>query len=249
VGCMLPIGLSSCFFTGNSSLGCGATVAFTSSSGNSAVGANTGTWVSMLPTCATANGGPCSNNTNANDTSAAIDAAAGGGCQTSTLVAGQSEVSANGGMASSVYKNHLIPDFIQKYNTSPTLTVMGQNNTVAYSGKGWQVYVPVIQTAGGCPPNGNINGNLLVVGFTRFVITQVRDNNGDCAVANHYPGNPWDSMCFTNKNGTATSVSQVIQGQRGVYGYYDCTYIPGPPIPTPVPRTALATRLRLVKMY
>jgi hypothetical protein len=87
------------------------------------------------------------------------------------------------------------------------------------------------------------------VGFTRFVITQVRNNNGNCAVANHWQGNPWDSKCFTNKNGTATNLNPGDTGSRGVYGYYDCTYMPGPPVPTPSPRTALATRLRLVKMY
>ena len=39
--CMFPIGLSSCFFGGNTSLGCGSTVSFTSSSDEAAVGANT----------------------------------------------------------------------------------------------------------------------------------------------------------------------------------------------------------------
>ena len=251
-GCMFPIGLSSCFFGGNTSLGCGAMVSFISSSDNSAVGANSSAWISMLPTCATANGGACSNNVNTPSTSAAIDAAAGVGgatCPTSTLQAGTSQVASTNGMAAAVYNNHLIPDFIQKYNASGTVTVMGADGvTPSYVGKGWQVYVPVIQTPGGCPP-GAINGDLSVVGFTRFVITQVRNNNGDCAVANHWQGNPWDGKCFTNKNGTATSLRPGDTGSRGVYGYYDCTYIPGPPIPTPVPRTALATRLRLVKMY
>jgi hypothetical protein len=250
-GCMFPIGLSSCFFGGNTSLGCGAMVSFISSSNNSAVGANSSAWISMLPTCATANGGACSNNVNTPATSTAIDAAAGVGgatCPQSPLVAGQSQVATTNGMAAAVYNNHLIPDFIQKYNASPTYTVLDANGATSYSGKGWQVYVPVIQTPGGCPP-GAINGDLSVVGFTRFVITQVRNNNGECAVANHWQGNPWDSKCFTNQNGTATSLSPGDTGSRGVYGYYDCTYIPGPPIPTPVPRTALATRLRLVKMY
>jgi hypothetical protein len=108
--------------------------------------------------------------------------------------------------------------------------------------------VPVIQTPGGCPP-GPVNGDLQVVGFTRFVITQVRNNNGECAVANHWEGNPWDSKCFTNKNGTATDLNPGDTGSRGVYGYYDCTYWPSAPVPTPVPRSALATRLRIVNMY
>src|SRR5262245_38123252 len=90
VGCMFPMGLSSCFFTGNSALGCGATMTFTSSSQSSAIGANTGAWINMVPTCATANGGACSNNPPTPPvTSAAIDAAAGvngAACPQSTFV-------------------------------------------------------------------------------------------------------------------------------------------------------------------
>jgi Flp pilus assembly protein TadG len=247
-GCMFPIGLSSCFFNGATSAGCGATVTFISSSDQSAVGANTAAWVSMLPTCDTSGGGACSNNVNTPSTSDAIDAAASGQCPASTLQAGTSEVSSTNGMAAAVYNNHLIPKFIEKYNASGTLEVKKSDGSLSYQGKGWEVYVPVIQTPGGCPP-GPVNGDLQVVGFTRFVITQVRNNNGECAVANHWEGNPWDSKCFTNKNGTATDLNPGDTGSRGVYGYYDCTYWPSAPVPTPVPRSALATRLRIVNMY
>src|SRR4029450_4107946 len=218
-GCMFPIGLSSCFFGGNTSLGCGATVSFISSSDQSAVGANTSAWVSMLPTCGTSGGGPCASNVNTASTSAATDAAANGTCQTSTLQAGTSDVESTNGMAAAVYNNHLITNFTQKYNASGTLTVMKSDGSPSYVGKGWEVYVPVIQTPGGCPP-GAINGSLHVVGFTRFVITQVRNNNGDCAVANHWGGNPWDSKCYTTKNGTATSLNPGDTGSRGGYGHF-----------------------------
>ena len=149
---MFPIGLSSCFFGGNTSLGCGATVAFTSSSDQSAVGANTGAWVSMLPTCDTSGGGACANNVNTPSTSAAIDAAASGNCPASTLQAGTSQVESTNGMAAAVYNNHLIPKFIEKYNASGTLTVKKSDGSDSYVGKGWEVYVPVIQTPGGCRP-------------------------------------------------------------------------------------------------
>jgi len=253
-GCMFPIGLSSCYFGGPTSLGCGATVSFISSSDQSAVGANTSAWVSMLPTCNTSGGGACSNNVNTPSTSAAIEAAASGQCQTSTLQTGTSEVASTNGMAAAVYNNHLIPRFIEKYNASGTVTVLKADGTPSYVGKGWEVWVPVIQTPGGCPP-GAINGDLQVVGFTRFVITQVRNNNGECAVNNNWqrppggPGNPWDGKCYTTKNGTATDLNPGDTGSRGVYGYYDCTYYPSAPVPTPVPRSALATRLRIVKTY
>ena len=85
-----------------------------------------------------------------------------------------------------------------------------------------------------------------IAGFTRFVITQVSDR-GQCAVANHYAGNPWDANCDTAHNGTAASIASPLNAYRGIYGYYDCTYLPTPPTPNPTPRTALSQRLRLVK--
>ena len=53
-------------------------------------------------------------------------------------------------------------------------------------------------------PPGAINGALQVVGFTRFVITQVRNNNGECAVANHWKAIP----------GTASACDQERDGDR-----------------------------------
>jgi hypothetical protein len=247
--CMFPLGLSSCFFGGATSLGCGSTVTFTSSSDQSAVGANTAAWVGMFPTCPTSDGRPCDSNINANETSQAVDQAANpgaGGC--SSVLQNGDSVATNNGMQASVFNQHVIPAFVNKYNSSSTLTVLKADGSVAYEGRGWEVFVPVIDTGPTCPP-GAVNGSKQIVGFTRFVITQVRNNNGECAVANHYAGNPWDPKCYTNKNGTATDLSPGDTGSRGIYGYYDCTYYPSNPTPEPVPRTALATRLRLVKMY
>jgi len=107
------------------------------------------------------------------------------------------------------------------------------------------VYVPVIDTGAGCPPAA-INGSLPIVGWTRMVITQILGKNGTCAVANHWAGNPWDEHCFTNKNGTASSLPSGWAGQTGIFGYYDCTYAPAPPSPVVGPITATA-RLRLVR--
>src|SRR2546422_1924664 len=133
-GCMFPIGLSSCVFGGNTSAGCGATVTFISSSDASAVGANTAAWVSMLPTCATSGGGPCADNLNAPSVAAAVDAAGSGQCPASTLHTGTSEVESTNGMVASVYNNHLIPKFIEKYNASGTLEVKKSDGTVSYQG-------------------------------------------------------------------------------------------------------------------
>lgn len=254
-GCLFPVGLSSCFFNGATSAGCGATVTFISSSDQSAVGANTAAWTSALPSCPTDDGSTCTNNINAPSTAAAIEAAASGQCSNAdpgnpdepALEVGDN-VETQNGMTASVYNNTLTPRFIEKYNASETLHVYKTDGSLAYEGRGWEVYVPVIDTGSGCPP-GAVTGAKQVVGFTRFVITQVKNVNGECAVANHWEGNPWDSKCYVDKNGTATELNPGDTGSRGLYGYYDCTYIPSPPTPLPVPRAALATRLRLVKTY
>jgi hypothetical protein len=87
-----------------------------------------------------------------------------------------------------------------------------------------------------------------------MVITQVLDKNGECAVANHWTadtqyefGNPWDSRCFASKNGKAPAGAvTVVQGNTGIFGYYDCQYNPSPPAPNPGPIAATA-KLKLVR--
>ena len=115
------------------------------------------------------------------------------------------------------------------------------------------VFVPVIDTGGTCPPaGGTFNGSLPIVGWTRMVITQILGKNGECAVDNPWQrggaGNPWDSHCFDDKNGTSPHgpTSTVVPGQTGIFGYYDCTYQPSPPAPNPGPITATA-KLKLVR--
>jgi hypothetical protein len=236
------VGLSSCFFGGGStSVGCGATVAFHSSSDESAVGANTAAWVNMTDGC---NSTGCPGNPNANSTLAAVEAARNGSCNGTTLQTGN-EVGANNGVFGSVI-NYLMDEFPSIYNSSPPdITVLHQDGTTAYSGHGWEVHVPVINTGPNCPP-GAINNTLPIVGWTRFVITQVFDSGGRCAVANHYPGNPWDAHCKTEHNGTATSLPSGWSGMKGIFGYYDCQYNPSPPTPIPGPITATA-KLKLVR--
>jgi hypothetical protein len=242
--CLFPVGLSSCFFGGPTAAGCGATITFISSGapGNPTVGVNSGAWISLDP----------SGSANANDLRTQIGSvAAGTGCSTPTLSVGNT-LPATNGMQQSVY-NDLMDIYPSKYNASPTLTVLRSDGSSAYTGQGWEVYVPVIDTGTSCPP-GAIPNSVAIAGFTRFVITQV-SSGGQCAVANHNPtNNPWDSNCWApglgpggrGGNGTGTSAT-VNTAYRGIYGYFDCTYLPGPPVATPAPITALAQRLRLVQ--
>jgi len=237
--CVFPIALSSCFFGGSTALGCGATVTFISSASGSAVGGNSAAWGSIVP----------GQGANAANILAQVQAAANGACTGTPLSTGDDDPVNNGQLNNVI--NWLMGNdpnaFPAKYAASPTLTVNGPGGPgdIAYQGKGWEVFVPVIDTGGGCPPAA-INGSPPIVGWTRMVITQVQGKNGTCAVANHWTGNPWDQHCFTNKNGTATSLPPGWAGQTGIFGYYDCTYAPAPPAPLPGPITATA-RLRLVR--
>jgi Flp pilus assembly protein TadG len=236
-GCVFPIALTSCVFGGSTSLGCGATVTFISSASGSAVGGNTAAWASIVP-------GQAANDANI---LAQVKAAAGGTCTGTPLSTGDNEPVNNGQLNNVMnWLGGNDPNaFPAKYAASAELVVHKADGTDAYRGKGWEVYVPVIDTGAGCPP-GAINGSPPIVGWTRMVITQVQGKNGTCAVANHWAGNPWDAHCFADKNGTATSLPSGWSGQTGIFGYYDCTYIPAPPSPIPGPITSTA-RLRLVR--
>jgi Flp pilus assembly protein TadG len=241
--CVFPIALSSCFFTppegGGTSNGCGATVTFISSASGSAVGGNTAAWGSIVP-------GQAANDGNI---LAQVKAAAGGACSGAQLSTGNDEPVNNGQLNNVV--NWLMGNdpnaFPAKYAASQQLVVKKADGTDAYRGQGWEVYTPVIDTGAACPPAA-INGTLPIVGWTRFVITQVQGKNGECAVANHWGGNPWDAHCFESKNGGTgvTSLPPGWAGQTGIYGYYDCKYSPAPPATTVGPISATA-RLRLVR--
>jgi Flp pilus assembly protein TadG len=235
--CVFPIALSSCFFGGSTSLGCGATVTFISSSSGSAVGGNTAAWASMVP----------GQNASAANILNQVLAAASGTCTGTPLSTGDNEPVNNGQLSSVVtWLSGNSPNaFPAKYAASPELVVKKADGSDAYRGKGWEVFVPVIDTGAGCPPAA-ITGSPPIVGWTRMVITQVLGKSGECAVANHWAGNPWDEHCFTAKNGTADSLPPGWAGQTGIFGYYDCTYAPAPPSPVPGPITATA-RLRLVR--
>ncbi len=234
--CVFPVGLSSCYFGGPTSLGCGATVSFISSSDASAVGANTAAWVSLTPGATSVSG---------SGTLAEVTAAVNGTCNGTALNTGDPVPASNGELNNVV--NYLMDAFPNIYNSSSPITVYKQDGvTPAYIGQGWEVHVPVIDTGSSCPP-GAVTGTKQIVGWTRFVITQILNSGGTCAVANHWEGNPWDAHCLATKNGTASSpLPPGYSGQKGIFGYYDCQYSPAPPAPNPGPITATA-KLKLVK--
>jgi hypothetical protein len=248
--CIFPIGLSDCpFKTGGtpSSLGCGVPMSFITSSGKETElpppGTNTAGWVNLS--------GP--GTPGADATRDAITAAANGTCGGSPLAVG-TELGASNGMAQSAFDT-LEPAFVSKYGASSVLEVENKadpSTSPMYKGKGWEVWVPIIESDE-CPAKA-INGDRPITGWTRFVMTQVI-NHGECAVKNNlnpedypftYPGGayPWQNMCPA-PNGT--KVGKKDAALRAVFGFYSCEKYEAPPVPTPVPRSALATKLRLVR--
>lgn len=235
-GCVFPIGVGSCPFQGNSSTGCGAPITFTTSSGKGDAGAgclsppctNTSAWINL-------EGG----NVNAPYLKGAIEAAGNGACPPAPLQTGD-PVPVNNGMIQSVMDT-LQPIFVQHYNASPVVEVKNSDDVVTYRGKGWKVFVPVIQTD--CP-TGAISGSHTIVGWTEMVIAQVI-NKGECAVNNDWSGNPWGTVGVTN----GCTAEKKEGSMRAIFGYYSCRIYPNNPVPVPTPRTALGSRIRLVKMY
>lgn len=235
--CLFPIGVGSCPFQGATSQGCGVPITFITSSGqDEGAGClappctNTSAFVSL-----DANSSP-----NAGYLRQAITAAANGGCATSNLET-NNQIETNNGMIQSVMDT-LETLFVQKWSTSDTYEVKNTSDQVVYNGKGWKVYIPVIQTA--CPA-GAISGSHTIVGWTELVIAQVI-NKGNCAVNNPWSPNGWTAIGQTN-GCSGTNAPQNSGALRAIFGYFSCTLYPANPNPTPVPRTALASRLRLVR--
>jgi Putative Flp pilus-assembly TadE/G-like len=239
--CLFPIGIGSCPFQGeNSSIGCGAAVTFiTSSKKDDGAGAgclappctNTAAWVNLAG----------SDTPTAEYLKDAITAAGNGACAATGFQTNDG-VPVSNGMVQSAF-NTLEPVFVQKYTNSSIEEIKDADGNVTYSGKGWKVYVPVIETD--CPA-GAISGTHTIKGWTEFVMTQVI-NHGKCAVNNDWGGtsSPWAQAGTTNGCNAAT----FEPAMRAIFGYYSCKIYPSNPVPIPTPRTALGSRLRLVKMY
>ncbi len=240
--CIAPIGLTDCPFEDSgsfSSNGCGEPVTFISSSGHEPIlegsGTNTGAWVNL-----DGSGTP-----NVPLTREALEAAFNGGgegCSGTDLAVGDT-VGTNNGMAQSVFD--LLEDlFRQRFMESLSEDPLTVEGDPGYSGPGYEIWVPVLGFTGdgqdGCPPQA-ITGDQEIVGWTRMVLTQVI-NHGQCAVNSAHDAIP-GSLCPPS-NGTAETIDPDL---RGIFGYYDCEIYDAPPVREPGPRSALATRHRLVK--
>ena len=235
--CVFPIGLSDCPFTDAgafNSQGCGVPISFISSSGQNPgapSGTNTAAWVNL-----DGQGTPSGSYLRQ-----LINAMADGTCPPSTLEVGE-PLGTNNGMIQNVMDT-LESVFVNEYNPSDTIVLENAYGEIAYQGPGWEVYVPVLNTSenGGCPPQA-INGAHEIIGWTRFVMTQVI-NRGDCAVSNSVDANTW-ALCPPPMNPAGPAKDPAL---RAIFGYYACQVDKAPPNPAPAPRSALVTRLRLVQ--
>ena len=233
--CVFPIALSSCPFVNAgafSSQGCGAAATFITSSGkdpDEKAGTNTAAWANLCGT----------STPSATETKAAVEGAATGNCNAScdTPQTG-TNIGTNNGMQQSVY-DALEQKFKEKFDPSVTHKVTDSNGNTVYDGPGWKVFVPVIETD--CPPKA-INGTKKIAGWSEMVITQVI-NHGDCAVSNPADTNSWP-VCPPplNPNG-----EDKVPNRRAVFGRYKCTFVDSVASREPGPRSALGTKLRLVR--
>lgn len=248
VPCVFPIGLSSCPFTQGevfSSKGCGKPIKFITSNGQ-ADSTNTAAWVNMAGA-----GTP-----SASDLRTQIANAVSGNCSSPPAV--NTQVGTNNGMSNSVFgdlRDAFKAKYLASYGDStnwPTIT--DSDGNVVYHGPGWEVWVPVIQTACNADGStGSITGDHTIIGWTRFVMTQAWDSTGNnqekiglgCVVSNSYDSQTWP-WC------QATESSQLPEGLQGgasrsIFGIYACGMSNAPPTILPGPRSALSTKLRLVR--
>ena len=224
--CVGPFALSDCFFrTGEatSSLGCGTAGMFITSSGNPG-STNTAAWANLCGT----------STPSAPQTQAVIDGLASGNCNVGCATPQPgTEIGTNNGMQQSTF-DALESAFVQNFDPEVKYLVNNSSGGLAYEGPGWKLFVPVIDTGPTCPP-GPISGAHQVTGWTELVITQIYDRNNGCAVTNTYDKN------------SAAICSTFDPSLRAVFGYYNCTLVKSVASREPGPRSALGTKLRLVK--
>ena len=85
-----------------------------------------------------------------------------------------------------------------------------------------------------CPP-GPLTGTAPILNYSKFVVTQVFDQNNGCVVSPNMDPQA-ASYCGTTDNSL-----------RAVFGYFLCDTLGQVATLDPVPRSALAAKLRLVR--
>jgi Flp pilus assembly protein TadG len=236
---ILPIAVAPCAFkdagTGafNNSNGCGTGITWISSSGGGSQ--NTCNQPNAPQTCNTAAWASLDGNTptppvlkpeiqNAGSANPTCDVTLGTG-QNTTL---------QNGMDNNVFKTLRDTFLASRVTPLPSGNVLKADGSVAYqaSNGGWETGVMVVQS--NCPP-GAMTGQRQILTYSKFVVTQIFDQGNGCIVSpNHDPQ-------------AAAYCSTSHPNWRIVFGYFRCDQLGQMATLDPVPRAALATKLRLVR--
>ena len=232
---ILPIAVVPCAFydagTGafNNSNGCGTGLTWISSnkicdgSPGSSQSCNSAAWASL----------DGSNWTNSQIQSAITNAGSANPTCNVTVGTGQNTYTDNG-MVQPTF--NLLRDTFTAKRTS-TLAggdVTRADGTVAYQASwgGWETGVMLVSTP--CPP-GPINGQKQILTFSKFVVTQIFDQNSQCIVT---PNMDPQAAAYCGTKDPSL---------RAVFGYFRCDQLGQVATLDPVPRAALAQKLRLVR--
>ena len=236
---ILPIAVAPCAFqdagTGafNNSNGCGTGITWISSSGggsqntcnqpNAPQTCNTAAWVSLdgnNPTPPVLKP-EIQNAGSANPT-----------CDV-TLGTGQNTTLQNG-MDNSVFKTLRDTFLASRVTPLPSGNVLKADGSVAYqaSNGGWETGVMVVQS--NCPP-GAMTGQRQILTYSKFVVTQIFDQGNGCIVSPNADPQA-AAYCSTSH-----------PNWRIIFGYFRCDQLGQMATLDPVPRAALATKLRLVR--
>jgi Flp pilus assembly protein TadG len=160
-----------------------------------------------------------------------------------TKGSGQTTPVNNGMITGKAFETLKAAYLAERTSTLPSGDVLGPDGSggmkviYAASKGGWETGVMLIKP-NSCPP-GPLSGEQSVVTYSKFVVTQVYDGN-----------DKKDGYCMTMPNPDPQANSYCTNpkaGESGVFGYFRCDQLGHVATLDPVPRAALATRLRLVR--
>jgi hypothetical protein len=234
---VLPIAVTPCAFydaaTGqfNNSNGCGTGLTWISSnricdnSAGSSQSCNSAAWASLDGT----------NWTNAQHQGAITNAGQEPPACNVTAAAGTNTYLDNGMVQPTfnLLRDTFVAERTSTLSQDITRTVNG-TTTVVYpaSSGGWEV--GVMMAASACPP-GAMTGERQILNYSKFVVTQIYDQNNGCVVS---PNMDPQAAAYCGTRDPSL---------RAVFGYFLCDTLGQVATLDPVPRSALATRLRLVR--
>lgn len=235
---ILPIAVTPCAFydagTGqyNNSNGCGTGLTWISSnricdnSPGSAQSCNSAAWASLDGT----------NWTNGQHQGAITNAGLENPACNATAPAGTNTYLDNGMVQPTfdLLRNTFLAERTATLPSGDVMKIVDGVPTVAYQAGwgGWEV--GVMMAASSCPP-GPLTGERQILNYSKFVVTQIFDQNAGCVVS---PNMDPQAAAYCGTSDPSL---------RAVFGYFRCDTLGQVATLDPVPRSAIATRLRLVR--